>query len=85
MNKFFRVSKNSKTPKGSPTKLFGNLSQKFFNGNSCNPTLLPTLQKFVRQPNFSETPKCSPKENFGTVSQNFSTVNRNTSPLPTYV
>ncbi len=64
--------------KASPTKFFGTVRQKIFDGNWWH---IPLNHKVLRHQKFFETPKGSPTKFFGTVRQ-FSTENLDTPPSP---
>ena len=70
MHKIFRYPKLFDTPKCSPTKFFGTLRQKIFEGvfdTAPYPTFLSII--FFRYQKFSETKKGSLTKFFGTVRQ----------------
>ena len=55
-----------------PTKFFGTVWQKVFDGETWYPLPFSLMHKIFRYPKFSDTPKCSPTKFFGTVTQKIS-------------
>ena len=68
VQKIFRYTKFSETPKRSSTKFFGTVSDTNFSTEKHD-TPSSLMHKIFWYPKFSDTPKCSPTEFFGTLWQ----------------